>query len=136
MLINIIKNICSQPTSRQFLIYSSVGVLGTIAHYTVLVIFVHTLGIRPIIGSTAGFIVGGLVNYYLNYKLTFSSSKQHRTAMIQFFLVAVFGLGINILVMWVGTELFDYFYFYVQLLATFIVLVVNFFINKMWTFND
>lgn len=112
------------------------GALGTIAHYSVLIFLVHSFEVRPILGSITGFIVGGLVNYFLNYYLTFRSSKNHKTAIVQFFLVAFFGLGINVFIMWLGTELYDFYYLYVQLLATFIILVVNFFINKIWTFSQ
>jgi putative flippase GtrA len=128
------SKLLNREVSLQFLVYAGVGAIGTLGHYAVLIFLVQAVQTRPFVASTFGFIVGGIINYVLNYKITFKSSKNHHQAFLQFFTVALFGLVLNSGVMWLGTEQFHVHYLIVQLLATFLVLVVNFLINKFWTF--
>lgn len=123
-------------TRMQFLFYAAVGAIGTIAHYVVLISLVYFYDLRPVWASTCGFIVGGLTNYFLNYKYTFESSKNHKSTLAKFFAVATLGAGINYLIMWIGTEAFQIHYMYTQLLSTLIVLGISFGINKIWTFSE
>jgi len=129
------QSFLSKHTQRQFLFYAAVGAIGTVVHYSVLIFLVIFSDIRPVWASTSGFVVGGLTNYFLNYRYTFRSTQDHDSTIAKFFLVATFGASINYLVMWIGTEVFQVYYMFMQLLSTFLVLVVNFGINKIWTFG-
>lgn len=133
--IRVDQTFLSKHTRRQFLFYSAMGAIGTLAHYAVLILLVSLSGLRPVWASTSGYIVGALTNYFLNYKYTFKSTKDHDSTLAKFLLVAAFGAGINYLVMWIGTELFKVYYMFMQLLSTSLVLVINFGINKIWTFG-
>ena len=53
--------------TRQFITFSSIGVIGTTAHYITLIILVEILTLMPVIASSCGAIIGALVNYTLNY---------------------------------------------------------------------
>ncbi|MFW9951548.1 MAG: GtrA family protein, partial [Candidatus Thorarchaeota archaeon] len=72
----------------QLITYTSIGVIGTAAHYGTLITLVEFGEIHAVTGSTFGFVIGALLNYYLNYKVTFRSQKSHFKAMPQYFLVA------------------------------------------------
>jgi len=121
---------------RQFLKFAGVGVVGTAAQYTTLFVLVHFADIYPVAASTAGFILGAFVNYYLNYIFTFESSKPHFEAMPKFFSVAAVGLLLNGLIMEFFISFFSFPYIIAQLIATGLVLLWNFAANRMWTFME
>jgi len=121
-------------TSQQFFIFTGVGAIGTAGHYITLILLVQILSADPVFATTTGFIVGALINYILNYHVTFNSNKQHRETLTKFFSVAVFGAVINSAIMATGIKLFDVHYLFIQIVATCIVLALNFTANKYWTF--
>ena len=123
-------------TSQQFCIYAGIGGIGTIGHYATLVLLVQAIHFDPVVATTIGFIAGALINYLLNYRLTFNSNKRHRETLTKFFSVAGLGTVINTAIMSAGINMFDIHYLIIQVLATCIVLVLNFFANKYWTFAN
>jgi putative flippase GtrA len=122
-------------TFKQFVIFSVVGAIGTLGHYSVLIILVELFDLNPVLATTFGFITGALINYILNYHITFKSKKAHKEALTKFLLVAVIGAAINSLIMYLGTEIIGLHYMISQILATGLVLILNFIVNKYWTFS-
>ncbi len=122
--------------SHQFLVFATIGAIGTSGHYAVLILLVQLLHVAPVLATTLGFVVGALINYALNYRITFKSNKKHREAMTKFLVVAGLGAVANGAIMSLGVNTFDVHYLIIQLLATCIVLVFNFMANKYWTFSD
>lgn len=121
-------------TVVQFLMFAGVGAIGTLGHYTTLIVLVQFWAVDPVFASSFGFIVGAIINYVLNYHFTFRSDKQHTEALIKFLIVATIGAGINGTVMYFGVEFTSINYLIVQIFATVIVLFWNFLVNKLWTF--
>jgi putative flippase GtrA len=119
---------------KQFIAFSVIGVIGTAAHFTVLIISVQTLSMHPVYGSIAGFITGAIVNYLLNYHVTFKSKNRHLESAPKFFTVATIGLGLNTSIMYVMAHWF--YYLISQTIATAIVLIWNFLCNRFWTFKE
>ncbi|MCP5004774.1 MAG: GtrA family protein [Planctomycetes bacterium] len=120
----------------QFIKFTGVGAVGTVAHYATLVFLVHVFAANAVIASSAGAIIGALVNYILNYHYTFSSSKNHRETIWKFFTIATIGFILNGLVMTLLTEIFTLIYLAAQIITTGIILIWNFFGNQLWTFNE
>jgi putative flippase GtrA len=81
-----------------------------------------------------GFSGGAMVNYFLNYYVTFKSTKSHHEAMIKFSIVAVIGLILNTLMMALAIEVFALYYLLAQVISTGLVLFWNFIGNRLWTF--
>ncbi len=123
-------------TSQQFFIYAGIGAIGTVGHYATLVLLVQVIHTDPVFASTIGFIVGALINYLLNYRVTFNSNKRHREALTKFLIVAGLGAVINGAIMTAGINMFDVHYLVIQVVATCFVLALNFTANKYWTFAD
>lgn len=124
----------SKSLLHQFLLFAGVGAIGTGGHYLTLILLVHLGELAPVYASTAGFAVGACINYVLNYRYTFNSNKKHSEALVKFMLVALLGVAINGLIMYLGTEWLTINYILVQVFATGIVLLSNFSFNKLWTF--
>lgn len=120
----------------QFMLFALVGAIGTVAHYTVLVALVGLAGAGPVAATTAGFIVGALVNYWLNQRFTFPGRKRHRDTMPKFMTVAVIGLAMNSLTVAWLTATWHVHYLLAQVIATALVLCWNFAANRVWTFPE
>ena len=123
-------------TSQQFLIFAGIGAIGTVAHYATLILLVQIAHTDPVLATTIGFAVGALINYILNYRITFNSDKRHREALTKFLSVAVLGAITNGLIMSLGINTFDIHYLIMQVIATCIVLTLNFTANKYWAFAE
>jgi putative flippase GtrA len=121
-------------TIGQFLLFAGVGAIGTVGHYTTLIVLVQFWAVDPVFASSFGFVVGAIINYILNYHFTFQSKKRHAEALTKFLIVAIIGAGINGFIMYVGVENTNINYMIVQIFATFMVLLWNFIVNKLWTF--
>ncbi len=121
---------------KQFVTFTGVGAIGTAGHYLVLIVLASVVGISPVVATTCGFIVGAIINYQLNYIYTFKSDAPHRTALPKFFTVALIGAGINMAIIYWGTELLGIHYLLMQLVATGVVLLWNFLINRVWTYSS
>jgi putative flippase GtrA len=116
--------------------YAGMGAVGTLAQYLVLVGMVSLGGGSPIVGSVTGAMVGAIVNYGLNRRITFRSSARHRDTLPKFAVTACFGMLINGLVMKVLAEDNQLHYIVAQLVATGIVLILTFMVNSIWTFRQ
>lgn len=122
--------------ARQFSLFTLVGVVGTVAHYSLLVVLVDGSAVAPVPASMAGALLGALVNYALNYRFTFASTRRHQDAMPRFLAVAGVGFGLNAVFMWITVEGLGFHYLLGQMCATALVLVWNFLGNRLWTFGE
>ncbi len=115
--------------------YLGVGAIGTGAHYGLLVLIVQKTGVRPVLGSVAGFTVGAVVNYTLNYYITFRSQKRHYEGAPKFFLVALSGLILNTIIFIFALRALSLHYLLAQVTATGFVTMWTFVCNRLWTFG-
>ena len=120
---------------RSFFTFGLVGAVGTACHYVTLIGLVELLSFRAVAATTAGFLVGMVVNYLLNYRCTFRSDQPHAVAAPKFFVIAV-GTGLlNAAVVHVGVNLSGFDYLLVQIVTTAVLFVANFLLNSVWTFR-
>ncbi len=120
----------------QLIRFTLVGGIGTAAHYAVLILLVSGLGINPVIGSTAGFLVGMIVNYSLNRRFTFASQRSHGQAFWRFGTVAFIGIVINTTIMTLLTLDLTFHYLVAQVIATILTLLWNFLGSRYWVFKE
>jgi putative flippase GtrA len=120
---------------RQFLVFASVGAVGTGVQYVMLIALV-AIGANPVAGSTVGFLAGAVVNYMLNYRLTFRSTMSHRRATPRFATIAASALLLNTALMSAAIYWLRLPYLPAQIIATAVVLIWNYVFSRLWTFND
>jgi putative flippase GtrA len=120
--------------AMQFIDFAAVGIVGTAAHFATLVVLVQSYGWPPAGATTAGFLVGALVNYGLNYRLTFQSSARHAVALPRFLAIALLSMLLNLAIVWLLVHWQGKHYLIGQVVATVVVLVVNFVANRALTF--
>lgn len=116
-----------------FMAFSLVGVIGTLAHYSILYALVEFFDFNPVWASGWGALAGLIVNYILNYSLTFKSQQSHTQTFPKFALIASLGFCFNLALMALLTQ--HLYYLYAQVVTTGVVLIWNFFANSFWTFQ-
>jgi putative flippase GtrA len=119
----------------QFLLFAGVGTLATVGQYAILMLLVDLVGTTPVVASSVAFAASATLNYALNYRVTFKSKKRHAEALVKFSTVACGGLVLNAGIMSTLVHGLAMHYLKAQFLATALVLVWNFFANRMWTFR-
>ncbi|MBS9476824.1 GtrA family protein [Ancylobacter radicis] len=122
--------------ARHILLFAALGALGTLAHYAVLIGLVQSGFAGPVAGSTAGFLVGGLVNYQLSRRIVFRSDKRHVEAAGKFFTVAALGLVFNAALMALLTGPLGAPYLPAQILVTGLLVLWHYAGNAVWTFRQ
>jgi len=119
---------------RQLSTYALVGAVASLAHYAVLIALVEIGAIRPVPAALAGYVVGGVVSYWLNRRHTFASDRPHREAAWRFALVALLGFGLTYAFMHLFADRLGAPYLPAQILTTILIMFVSFAINRIWTF--
>ena len=100
------------------------GVVGGIA-------FVIDYGILFLLAKVISFIISLTFNYFLSTKWVFEAKKQTPKEVIIFVLLSVVGLGINEVLIYLGTKKLGIDVMIVKLFATAIVMVYNFITRKL-----
>jgi dolichyl-phosphate beta-glucosyltransferase len=116
--------------------YIAAGGVGTTFHYLALILLVELFDVGPVRAAIAGSISGAIVNYALNYHLTFASTSPHLVTLPRFAGVAMLTAVLNGAGMWLLTRYFHVHYLLAQLLCTISVLVSGYVLNRTWTFAD
>ncbi|MBV8331528.1 MAG: GtrA family protein [Candidatus Eremiobacteraeota bacterium] len=125
---------------RQFVKFGIVGASGFIVNLVIFTLLQrvvpdHTRPLQYNVIYSIAFFAGGVSNYYLNRVWTFRSTGHAVREGAQFLTVSAIalgvGLGVSALVApWLGHGHKTW------LVATLSGIVVNFFLNKYWTFKD
>ncbi|AVR87797.1 GtrA family protein [Thauera aromatica] len=120
---------------RRFVRFAAVGLVGTAAHYALLIVLVEVIAAPPVLGAAAGFCLGAVVNYGLSRVWVFDSDRGHLVALSRFLLIALMGLGWTALLMLLLARMAGLHYLVAQLLTTALVLFWHFAGNALWTFR-
>ena len=121
---------------RQFVSFAGVGAIATAVHYAILIVLVQFYHLNPTLASGIGAVAGALISYSLNYHYTFRSNGRHAVSVAKFFIVAAVGLVLNSMSMLICIEVFGFHYLLSQVLATGLVLIWSFAVNRAWTFRE
>ncbi len=119
----------------QFVLFALVGCAAAVGHYGVLIALAELMAVPPVPASAAGYLVGGVISYRLNYGHVFRSEQDHLPTAAKFVGVAAVGLGLNSVLMWVLAHGLEIHYLPAQLAATALVMAWSFAANRYWTFN-
>jgi putative flippase GtrA len=114
--------------------YGLVGAVGTLAQYAILIGVVSAHIATPVVASTAGAVIGAIINYILNAKYTFNHTG-HAQALPKFALIAIAGALVNGVLMKILIYSAGINYIIAQILATLLVLALTYTMNSMWTFS-
>lgn len=119
---------------KKFFRFVFVGGLATALQYATLVTLVSLWQWQVTLASSLGFTASAVVNYWLNYKLTFRAKNSHRVAAFRFSVTAGMGLLLNGVIVHLGITYTPFPYLWSQIAATLAVLFWNFVGSLKWTY--
>lgn len=118
----------------QLMRYAAVGGVATAVHYLLLVACVELAAWPAWLASGLGAVAGAQLAYYGNRRFTFAHRGARAASYPRFqataLLGAVAGMGVVALAVRMGV-----YYLLAQLLATLLMLLLTFGINRRWTFQ-
>lgn len=116
---------------NQILKFGVVGGIAFVIDYGILFLLAKVIGLNELISAAISFIVSLTFNYFLSTKWVFDAKKQTPKEVIIFVLLSVVGLGINEVLIYLGTKKLGIDVMIVKLFATAIVMVYNFITRKL-----
>lgn len=121
---------------KHFLLYGLVGIVAMLVDFLCLYTLTEVFHYYYLYSLVGAYFVAALVNYSLQKKVTFKCKKNNYCRQfLQFFLVGLVGLLINMVIVYAGTEYFGLWYIYGKVIATFVAFLWNFTMNKFFTFT-
>ena len=121
----------------KFIKFGLVGFTGMILDFGITYLLKEKAKIHKYVANSLGFISAATNNYFLNRIWTFNShDPQVMVQYTKFVLIAITGLGINNLVIWLLSDKIGKLNFYIaKFIAIVVVFVWNFSMNYLFTFN-
>lgn len=128
---------CSAAFLFKFLKFSVVGLSGVVVDFGTTYFFKDLAGTNKYLANTLGFSFAATSNFFLNRLWTFhSTDPQIAIQYFKFLLIAIIGLVINNITIYLLTDRLRFFKFYFsKLIATAIVVLWNFLMNYFFTFS-
>lgn len=121
---------------NQLFAYGALGLVGTAGHYFVLYLLVEFAELSILVSTSAGFMTGAVVNHELNRRFLFHrTDRSYGASALRFYMVAIAGFLVNLSTMYVLTEFVAGHYLIAQMVATGLVFLATFLVNKLWTFR-
>ena len=117
----------------QLVRFAIVGSLGFVVDISVFALLERGVGLHYALANLLSFGVAVVFNWYLSRRWVFASSKiaSPKLEGVFFIALAVIGLGINELVLWIGIDLWGRDSIAIKSAATVIAAVWNFVIRKL-----
>ena len=119
----------------KFIKFSLVGFSGIFVDFGTTFVCKELLRIQKYVANTCGFILAATSNFFLNRIWTFHSTNPNvMMEFTRFFLIALIGLMINLLIIWAMNGKLKVNFYLSKLAATVLVTLWNFLINAYYTF--
>jgi putative flippase GtrA len=110
--------------------------IATIVDLGLLYLLTTYLVIHYLVSAIFSYFCGMITNYSLNKYLTFRNKNKRYIAQFGIFaVVALIGLGLNELILYIFTEFFELWYVYSKIISIGIVMIWSFFGHKHLTFS-
>ncbi|EOP62291.1 MULTISPECIES: GtrA family protein [Bacillus] len=120
---------------EKFLKFGLVGIFNTlitIISYIILVKF----GMNYLIANIISYLIGVANSYYWNKNWVFRSNGKNLSIFLKFLIVNLIVLAFNTFSLFILVDKLLYNEFIAQIFAIGIGMMINFFLNKIWTFNQ
>lgn len=127
---------------KTFLKYLAVGTLNGIIYFILLYLFTDVLKLWYMISAVISVILQTLITFSLHriwtwgHKKTDIKSAVTLYRFIKYLIVGGMGMVFGLGLLYVITEYFNQWYMVGAFIASYLLLIVTFFINNYWTWND
>ena len=120
----------------KFIKFGVVGFSGMLVDFGITYLFKEVFKVQKFVANAIGFLTAASSNYLFNRIWTFQSDNPDVAMEFgKFFFVALIGLGINSLVLWVLNTKFKLNFYFAKLLAIIVTTFWNFIANYLYTFT-
>lgn len=119
----------------QILKFVTVGGTSFIIDFCILYSLTEFAHWHYLLSATLAFIVAGMYNYHLNRNWTFKADGSQKKQLPAFLLTGGIALLLNNFILYASVDLLGVWYIYGKIIATALVTIWNFFINKYFTFR-
>ncbi|MDD3302616.1 MAG: GtrA family protein [Candidatus Gracilibacteria bacterium] len=112
------------------------GGLAALIDLYALYIFVDKFSLYYIYSALLAFCISFTFGFFFQKYITFSNyDKKHLKQGFIFLVFQLIGLGLNIVLLYVFVDLFDFYYMYVAIFNKFIIFVWNYIMNNYFNFK-
>lgn len=133
--VSVMQTVWDKHLFFKFLKFGVVGFSGVFIDFGVTYFCKEKLKIHKYISNSSGFILATISNYLLNRYWTFNTGQKAEIKQFgQFFGIALIGLLINNMLIYLFHEKLKMNFYYSKIIAVIIVAVWNFFGNYLYTF--
>lgn len=122
---------------RQFIKFGLVGLSSTAIDWSIFYLLNLTFGVYYLYAKVFSFAIAVINSFIWNRRWTFRSQDPNRSQEFgKFFAIALIGLSLNALIMFLAVEDLHWRKIFGLILATGIVTIWNFLANKFYTFRE
>jgi putative flippase GtrA len=137
MLRNIVWSFINERAGmgNRFLRHLMAGGIGTLMYAGSLAFLVEIVRLHPVTGVFFAFILLEIYTYIVNRLWVYTASNRHIQAIPRFIITIFIALFLNMGIMYLVVEVFDWWYGFGLVCAVLIVPLTNFMLNYYWVFN-
>ena len=121
--------------SQRFIRFCITGGVATFVHVCVYVLMVEVFAMDEVRACVPAFCVATIVGYSINRTWTFRSEGSHTEMLPRYFVVAITGLLLNVVITYVVVDRLLYWYGIALIIAIVTVPLFTFSLNHLWTFR-
>jgi putative flippase GtrA len=125
----------SAPVLVQFVKFGIVGVSNTLLAFTIYTVLLKVFGVWYLAASAIGFVVGAVNGFLLNRRWTFAGHVGDALTPVRWGVVQGCGLALNEGLLYLFVDGANIEKLLGQALATVVVTVITFLVNRAWTFR-
>jgi putative flippase GtrA len=122
--------------AAEFMRYSIAGFAAAATHLAVLAGLVQLMQAPKPMASAVGFCCAIPVNYLIQHRFVFGRTGGHTIYFTRYMTVTLILLAVNVIIFSLLTQIIGVFYVFAQILVIGIVFVLNFLVNRTFTFSD
>lgn len=120
--------------SIKLLKYSGVGIISTFIYFICVYIIIELFHLEPVLGSAISFLIMTFFSFILNKRFTFGGEFS-RKKLIRFYIVALIGFILNLLIMYSIVHILSYHYIIGETTTILVIPLLNYTLNYFWTFK-
>lgn len=116
--------------------FGIVGVSNTLVNWIIFFIL-NNIGVYYITANVIAYLIATANSYFWNSKWVFKFKKEENLKVpLRFILLNLIGLVLNSTILYLLVDLLHFSRMISLIIATGIVMIVNYFINKVWVFKE
>ena len=116
--------------------FSIVGVGNTLVNWSIFIIL-NVFGVYYIISNIIAYIIATVNSYIWNSSWVFKYGQcLNINTSVKFFILNLVGLTVNTTIMYILVDILNFNKFIALVIASVLVVIMNYTINKLWVFKE